>query len=49
MVLHIDDVYKDAAKGLLILYQAFLTKTTLYIDDIIGCMAPAKFALPSVR
>ncbi len=27
MDLHIDDFYKDAAKGLLMLYQAFPTKT----------------------
>lgn len=49
MDLHIDDFYTDAAKGLLILYQAFPTKSTLYMDDIIGYMAPDEFGLPSDR
>lgn len=49
MDLHIDDFYTDAAKGLLILYQAFPTKSTLYMDDIIGYMAPDEFGLPSNR
>lgn len=49
MDLHIDDFYSDAAKGLLILYQAFPTKSTLYMDDLIGYMAPDEFGLPSDR
>lgn len=49
MDLHIDDFYKDAAKGLLMLYQAFPTKTTLYIDDLIGYIEPDEFGLPSDR
>ncbi len=49
MDLHIDDFYKDAAKGLLTLYQAFPAKTTLYMDDLIGYMVPDEFGLPSDR
>lgn len=49
MDLHIDDFYKDAAKGLLHLYQAFPTKSTLYIDDLIGYLSPDEFGLPSDR
>lgn len=49
MDLHIDDFYKDAAKGLLMLYQAFPTKTTLYMDDLIGYIGPDEFGLPSDR
>lgn len=49
MDLHIDDFYKDAAQGLLTLYQAFPAKTTLYIDDLIGYMVPDEFGLPSDR
>ena len=49
MDLHIDDFYKDAAQGLLTLYQAFPAKTTLYIDDLIGYIAPDEFGLPSDR
>ena len=49
MDLHIDDFYKDAAKGLLMLYQAFPKKTTLYMDDLIGYIPPDEFGLPSDR
>ena len=49
MDLHIDDFYKDAAKGLLMLYQAFPNKSTLYMDDLIGYMAPDEFGLPRDR
>ncbi len=49
MDLHIDDFYKDAAKGLLKLYQAFPNKSTLYMDDLIGYMPPDEFGLPSDR
>jgi len=49
MDLHIDDFYQDAAKGLLVLYQAFPNKSTLYMDDLIGYMAPDEFGLPQAR
>lgn len=49
MDLHIDDFYKDAAKGLLILYQAFPKKSTLYLDDLIGYTVPDELGLPSDR
>ncbi|NLY13987.1 MAG: hypothetical protein GXZ10_10270 [Gammaproteobacteria bacterium] len=49
MDLHIDDFYKDAAKGLLLLYQAFPNKSTLYMDDLIGYTTPDEFGLPSDR
>ena len=49
MDLHIDDFYKDAAKGLLMLYQAFPKKTTLYMVDLIGYIPPDEFGLPSDR
>ena len=49
MDLHIDDFYKDAAKGLLMLYQAFPNKSTLYMDDLVGYMAPDEFGLPQDR
>ncbi|QEY59238.1 hypothetical protein FXF61_08710 [Pseudomonas sp. C27(2019)] len=49
MALHIDDFYKDTAKGLLILYQAFPKKSTLYMDDLIGYLEPDELGLPSDR
>lgn len=49
MDLHIDDFHKDAAKGLLILYQAFPKKSTLYLDDLIGYTEPDELGLPSDR
>lgn len=49
MDLHIDDFHKDAAKGLLKLYQAFPNKSTLYLDDLIGYMPTDEFGLPSDR
>lgn len=49
MDLHVDDFHKDAAKGLLLLYQAFPKKSTLYMDDLIGYMATDEFGLPSDR
>ena len=36
MDLQIDEFYKDAASGLLLLYQAFPRKVALYVDDLIG-------------
>jgi len=49
MDLHIDDFYTDTAKGLVVLYQAFPNKITLYLDDLIGYIAPEEFGLPSDR
>ncbi|AYN94164.1 MULTISPECIES: hypothetical protein [Pseudomonas] len=49
MDLHIEDFYKDAAKGLLALYQSFPRKATLYVEDLIGREEPDQFGLPSVR
>jgi hypothetical protein len=49
MDLQIDDFYKDAASGLLALYQAFPRKMALYVEDLIGREEPDEFGLPSKR
>jgi len=49
MDLQIDDFYRDAAAGLLILYQAFPRKVALYVEDLIGHEEPDEFGLPSKR
>ncbi len=49
MHLQIDDFYKDAAGGLLALYQAFPRKIALYVEDLIGREEPDEFGLPSKR
>ncbi|MCY1283071.1 hypothetical protein D9M69_319310 [compost metagenome] len=49
MDLQIDDFYRDAAAGLLSLYQAFPRRMTLYVEDLIGREEPDEFGLPSVR
>lgn len=49
MDLQIDDFYRDAAAGLLMLYQAFPRKVTLYVEDLIGYEEPDEFGLPSRR
>lgn len=49
MDLQIDDFYRDAASGLLFLYQAFPRKITLYVEDLIGHEEPDEFGLPSKR
>ena len=49
MDLQIDDFYKDAAAGLLALYQAFPRKVGLYVEDLIGREEPDEFGLPSTR
>ncbi|MBA1274699.1 hypothetical protein [Stutzerimonas azotifigens] len=49
MDLQIDDFYKDAAAGLLMLYQAFPRKVALYVEDLIGQEEPDEFGLPSKR
>ena len=49
MDLQIDEFYKDAASGLLALYQAVPRKVALYIEDLIGREEPDEFGLPSKR
>ena len=49
MDLQIDDFHKDVAAGLLMLYQAFPRKITLYIEDLVGREEPDEFGLPSKR
>lgn len=49
MDLQIDDFYKDAASGLLALYQVFPRKAALYVEDLIGREEPDEFGLPSKR
>ncbi len=49
MDLQIDEFYKDAAAGLLQLYQAFPRKVGLYVEDLIGREEPDEFGLPSKR
>ncbi len=49
MDLQIDDFYRDAAAGLLMLYQAFPRKITLYVEDLIGHEEPDEFGIPSKR
>jgi len=49
MDLQIDDFYRDAASGLLLLYQAFPRKTALYVEDLIGREEPDEYGLPSKR
>lgn len=49
MDLQIDDFYKDAASGLLTLYQAFPRRIGLYVEDLIGLEETDEFGLPSKR
>ena len=49
MDLQIDDFYKDAASGLLMLYQVFPRKAAVYVEDLIGREEPDEFGLPSKR
>jgi hypothetical protein len=49
MDLQIDDFYKDAARGLLLLYQVFPRKMALYVEDLIGREDVDEFGLPSKR
>lgn len=49
MDLQIDDFYKDAAAGLLTLYQVFPRKAALYVEDLIGREEPDEFGLPTPR
>ncbi|MDF3936063.1 hypothetical protein [Pseudomonas citronellolis] len=49
MDLQIDDFYKDAATGMLLLYQVFPRKIALYVEDLIGREDVDEFGLPSTR
>ncbi|MDD0841628.1 hypothetical protein [Pseudomonas sp. Gutcm_11s] len=49
MDLQIDEFYKDAASGMLALYQTFPRKMALYVEDLIGREEPDEFGLPSKR
>ncbi|WP_145143345.1 hypothetical protein [Pseudomonas duriflava] len=49
MDLQIEDFYKDAARAMLVLYQNFPRKATLYVEDLIGREEPDQFGLPSAR
>jgi hypothetical protein len=49
MDLQIDEFYKDAGAGMLLLYQAFPRKVGLYVEDLIGFQEPDEFGLPSKR
>jgi hypothetical protein len=49
MDLQIDDFYKDAAAGMLTLYQAFPSKAALYVEDLIGREEQDEFGLPTPR
>ncbi|MEK8082407.1 hypothetical protein [Pseudomonas sp. XK-1] len=49
MDLQIDEFYKDAAAGLLSLYQVFPRKAALYVEDLIGREEPDEFGLPTPR
>ncbi|WP_370981459.1 hypothetical protein [Agaribacterium sp. ZY112] len=47
--LNIGDFCKDAARIILTLYRRFPSKSTLYIEDIIGPDTPDEFGLHSNR
>ncbi len=49
MDLQIDDFYKDAAAGMLLLDQSFPRKIGLYVEDLIGREEPDEFGLPTPR
>ncbi len=49
MDLHIDDFYRDAARGLVMLYQSFPCPVTLYMDDFVGVLPPDEVGLPHPR
>lgn len=49
MDLHVEDFYRDAAAGLLTLYQAFPRKAALFVEDLIGQQETDEFGLPSKR
>jgi hypothetical protein len=47
--LHIDDFYRDCARVLHQLYQAFPRKVTVFVEDIIGHDEPDEFGMHSRR
>jgi hypothetical protein len=47
MDLQIDELYKDAATAMLLLYQAFPRKVSVYVEDLNGREEPDDFGLPS--
>jgi hypothetical protein len=49
MDLNVEDFYRDAAAGLLMLYQAFPRKASLFVEDLIGHQETDEFGLPSKR
>lgn len=49
MDLHVDDFYRDAALGLVTLYQSFPRPVTLYLDDMVGILPPDEVGLPHPR
>lgn len=49
MDLNVEDFYRDAAAGLLTLYQAFPRKVSLFVEDLIGHQETDEFGLPSKR
>jgi hypothetical protein len=47
--INVDDFFQDAARALLILYQAFPRPRTLFVDDICGPEEPDEFGMHSDR
>jgi len=47
--LHIDDFYKDAARTLVQLYNAFPRKVAVYVEDISGPDTPDEYGIHSPR
>jgi hypothetical protein len=47
--IHIDDFYRDAGKILVLLYNQFPRRVTLYVEDISGPDTPDEFGLHSPR
>ncbi|WP_339067654.1 hypothetical protein [Teredinibacter turnerae] len=47
--LHIDDFCRDTAKALVMLYNRFPQRTTVYVEDIAGPDQPDEFGLHSPR
>jgi hypothetical protein len=47
--IHIDDFYRDAGKILVLLYNQFPRKVTLYVEDVSGPDTPDDFGLHSPR
>lgn len=47
--IHIDDFYKDAARILVQLYNAFPRKSAVYVEDISGPDSPDEYGIHSAR